>query len=204
MDDACGIALEDRFGRGHRLRRAAAHDRQRALFGTRLPAGHGRVEHQQIARCSLVREAAGDGGGDGGVVGEQRAGAHRGKGAIGAQRHLLQVRVVADAGEHRIGALGCIGGRTRDAAAVLFRPGIRLCAGAIVDGDLVSGAHQVARHRGAHHAHADECDLHGRRIEICAAGRQRCRRSSRASATCFRLRRRFDGKRLCIWRRHVP
>ena len=61
------------------------------------------------------------------------------EGAVGAERHLAQVVVVADAGEDDV----CIcaaaaAGVRRERAAVFGDPGLGLGAGAVVDGDVVA------------------------------------------------------------------
>ena len=82
--------------------------------------------------------------------------------AVGADRHLAQVVVVADAGEDDLLAFGGLLRRARDRAAVLGRPLFRLGGGAVVDGDVVALALEMAGHRIAHDPEPQERHLRHR------------------------------------------
>jgi hypothetical protein len=86
---------------------------------------------------------------------------HAGKGAIGAQHHAAQVIIVADAGEHDLRAGSRLARRGGTLAAVLLDPLLGFLRGAIEHRDLMAGARQVARHRIAHHAQAEEGNAMG-------------------------------------------
>ena len=59
------------------------------------------------------------------------------EGALGAERDVAQVVVVADAAEHEVLVLGGVGRRRRGLAAVFLDPGLGLGAVAVVDGEIV-------------------------------------------------------------------
>ena len=63
---------------------------------------------------------------------------HGREGALGAERDLAQVVVVADAAEHEVGVLGGVRRRRRGLAAVLLDPGLGLGGVAVVDGEVVA------------------------------------------------------------------
>ena len=124
LGQLAGAALAragDGFGKrhGHGLSRvksrsvAATHDREQAVLGTRLTTryrGVDKVQAQVFGRAiQLTRHA----GRRRGVVHKDRAGRHAGKGAVGAQRHLAQVGVVAHTAKHKFRATrrfqGCFG-----------------------------------------------------------------------------------------------
>ena len=87
----------------------------------------------------------------------------RGKGAVGAERDLAQVVVIADAAHHEILALGGLFRGPGALAAVLGDPFVGLGAGAVIDGDVVAAlVLQMPRHRIAHHAEAQKRHLRHR------------------------------------------
>ncbi len=83
--------------------------------------------------------------------------------AVGAQKHGLDILVAPDAGDDRIGPFGPGGGRGHaDCTAFIGGdPGFRALVAAIVDDDLMPGFGQMARHRAAHRAEAEETDTLG-------------------------------------------
>src|SRR4029079_4841443 len=95
---------------------------------------------------------------------------HAGESAIGADRDRAQVIIVADATHHEILAFG--GGLRRCAglAAEFIGPFLRLCAGPVVNGDLVATLfHQMSRHGEAHYAETEKSDFsHMRYLEVFA------------------------------------
>ena len=93
------------------------------------------------------------------MVDEDRARRHAGERAVRAQHHAAQVVVVADAGEHDLGACDGFTRRGGMAAAKFRCPGLRLGGRAVIDGDVVAGARQMAGHGQAHDAQAEECDF---------------------------------------------
>jgi len=92
------------------------------------------------------------------MIDEQRALAHRPEGAVAAERHLCEIVVVADAGQHDIGVLCRLGGRRRRRAAMGSDPGIGLGTGAVIDGEGMPRLDEMPRHRSAHDAGTDESD----------------------------------------------
>ena len=129
-----------------------------------LAAGHWRVHklQAQVARCSA--EFARDGGRGRGVVHKHGAFAHAGKSAVGAQGDAAQIVVIADATKHDVslrrrftrGAGMVMGPAHTGGSAKLGHPGLGLGAAAVVDGDAVTGARQVASHGVAHDAQAQK------------------------------------------------
>ena len=82
------------------------------------------------------------------------------KRALGAGRDLAHVIVVADAHEDDVGALGRRGGVGRLAPPWSFDPGRGLGGGPVIDRDLMPGLGEMPRHRIAHHAQSEKCQLH--------------------------------------------
>ena len=98
------------------------------------------------------------------MVDENLALAHAGEGAIGAERDLAQVVVVADASHDEVLALG--GGLRGSGgfAAILLDPGVGLGGGAVVDRHLVAAfVLEMPGHGVAHHAQAQKRHLCHRR-----------------------------------------
>ena len=79
---------------------------------------------------------------------------------FGAGRDLAHVVVVADAHEDDVGALAASAGVSREAAAMLLGPGLRLGGGAVIDRDLVAVLGEMPRHRIAHDAQTQKRQLH--------------------------------------------
>src|SRR5262249_40950764 len=96
----------------------------------------------------------------GGVVDEDRALLHAGKGAVRAQGHLAQVVVVADAAHHELLALRGFARGRRARPAVFLHPGLRLRGGAVVDRDLVPTlVLEMPGHRITHDPEAEKRDF---------------------------------------------
>ena len=96
-----------------------------------------------------------------GVVDENRALAHGGKGTILGNGYGTKVVIIADAGKDDVLALCRFGGRAGRVSAMLGNPGLGLGIGAIVDRDLVATlVAKMARHRIAHDAKAQKCNFH--------------------------------------------
>ncbi len=108
-----GIGVDHRFGLGVIGLGAAAHHRKRAVFGPRLPARDRRVDEAEAEFGGLGRQLARHLGRDGGVIDEDRALGHAGKGAIRPEADRAQVIVIADTGHHESGTLRRLGGRGR-------------------------------------------------------------------------------------------
>ena len=100
------------------------------------------------------------------MVHVERAGLHAGEGAVFTQHHAAQVVVIAHAREHDVGVLGGLTRSEGQAVATggglafdLGQPAFCLGRGAVVHADCMSGLRQMACHRIAHHAQAQEGDL---------------------------------------------
>ena len=79
--------------------------------------------------------------------------------AAGAEIHLPHVVREADDGDDRVAACGAFADAAADGRAVRPQP-LGLFARAVVHKHLMSGLEQIARHRRAHDAGADESDFH--------------------------------------------
>src|SRR5690606_38038410 len=93
------VALDARLGPVVRTLVTADHDREDAVLGAGLSAGNRRIETADPPRLPRLVEFARHVGGSGGVIDEYRAFLHAGEGAVGTERHLSQIVVVAHAGE---------------------------------------------------------------------------------------------------------
>ena len=139
---------------------AAAHHGEHAVLGAGLAARNRRVDEVEAALLRFGMKLARDLGRGRGVVDHDRALARAGEDAVLAEHHFAQIVVVADAGHDEILALGRLFRGRRAFAAVLRDPFFGLGGGAVVDRDLVAAfGLEMPRHRVAHHAEPDECDL---------------------------------------------
>src|SRR3546814_1061157 len=77
------------------------------------------MEAEEPEPLGLDRKLARDARGDGGVVDEQCALPHRLKRAVAAERHLPEIIVIADAGQHDIGVPRGLGGGRCGGSAML-------------------------------------------------------------------------------------
>jgi hypothetical protein len=94
------------------------------------------------------------------VVDEDRTLGHFLKRSVRSQRDFAQVRIVAHAAEHDLGALGGLGRRLRRPAIVLGNPRVGLGAAAVVHGHVVAApGDEMAGHGETHHAESDECEF---------------------------------------------
>ena len=90
------------------------------------------------------------------MIDEDRAPGHGGEGAFRAGGDRTQVIVIADAGEHDLGALGGPGRGRGRAAAMLGDKVFGLRRGAIVHADVMPLGREMAGHRETHHAKTNE------------------------------------------------
>ena len=157
-----GIGGDDWFGAVVIRLRAAAHDRKHAVFRPGLTAGDGGVDKADAAVAGHARKLAGDGGGDGGVIGKDGAGRHAREGAVIAKADRAEVVIIADAGHDERGPLCGLGGRRGGAAGMALYPAEGLFGRTVVDRDLMPLGGQMPRHRKAHHAQAKKCHLRHR------------------------------------------
>src|SRR6185503_10463117 len=138
-------------------------------------AGNGGVEKGEALLLGLGGKLAGNVRRSRRVVDEHRALAHAGKGAVGPERHLPEVVVIADAGKDDVLAGRRLARRRRGFAASVGDPFLRLGRGAIIYRHLVTFGLEVTGHRKAHDAQTEKCCLdHDRLAEpeaLIAAGR---------------------------------
>ena len=151
--------VDDRLGAAVIGFVAAHHHGQHAILGSSLPAGDRRVEEAHTAFLGCGIDFAGDNGGIGGVVDENRAFRHAGERAVLAIDDRTQIVVGANAGEDHLRALGG-GGRGRSGAAPVDLGPLRgLGLGPVVDGDLMARLREMPRHPEPHHAEPEKRHL---------------------------------------------
>ena len=163
VDHGLRVAPQHGLGLGEVLGVAADHERELAVLGAGLAAGHRRVEEADAALLGGRVELARDRGRGGGVIHKHRAGLHAGERAVRSERHGFHVLVVPHAHHHEARALGGFARRGRGLATVLFSPLLGLGGGAVEHGDDVALGREVPGHGEAHHAKAKERDGEGRR-----------------------------------------
>ena len=100
-----GIGVDNRLGAVIGALVAAAHDTQLAVLGPCLPAGDRRVNKADLLGICHGVQLAGDFGGYGGVIHEDRACRQACERPVIAQTDRAQVVVIADAGHYEISAL---------------------------------------------------------------------------------------------------
>ena len=159
MDDACGIGLHHDFRCGHGRLCTTAHDRQSAILGPRLSAGHWCIHAMDAPAFAFHEQLPGDPRGNGGVIDEQASRLHRAERAFAAQRHLAQVVISANATDYDLRLLRRFGRAGRDGPAIGFGPAFGFANGAVVNGQVVSGLGQMSCNRAAHDAQADKRDV---------------------------------------------
>ena len=164
--DGLRVGHRDRAHPFHIGLGAAAHDGEAAFLGARLSTRDRGIDEVQAMRTGRRIQLAADLGRGRGVVHVERAGLHADKGAVFAQHHAAQVVVIAHAREHDVGVLrGLTRGKGQTVAtggSVAFdlgQPAFCFGRGAVVHADRMSGLCQMACHRIAHHAQAQEGDL---------------------------------------------
>ena len=91
------------------------------------------------------------------MIDENRAFVHPGEGPVGTGADGPQVIVIAHTGHHEVSAFSSFSRGRGHLATMLFHPGFSLGGGAVIDGNGVPFGLQVAGHRIAHHAQAQEC-----------------------------------------------
>ena len=97
------------------------------------------------------------------MVDEDRALAHAGETAVGAERDFAQVVVIANAAHDEVLAGRGFLRRLGRLAAVLRDPFLGLGEGAVIDRHLVAAfGLEMAGHRVAHDAQAQKCNLRHR------------------------------------------
>ena len=98
-----------------------------------------------------------------------RLGGQRGGRAAVAEQGLRRLRAVGDHEHERIGVLGRGGRRARGARTELVRGRAGPLRVDVEDGELEPGRGEVARHRAAHGAEADEAEALHRRSQPSSA-----------------------------------
>ncbi len=138
--DGAPVVGEHVLGLRRSRRLAADHDRQLAVLGARLAAGHRRIEESDAAACRRRVDLARDLGRRGRVVDEDRARrasprARRSPSATARTSSSLPTHIMTMSAS-RAASAGVAAAR----AAVLRDPARRLRRRAVVDGDGVAGA----------------------------------------------------------------
>jgi hypothetical protein len=191
-----------RVGRDHflgareRLSIAAAHHRERAIFGAGLAARDRGVNEVEAAFFRLGVKFARDCSRSSRVIDQNGALLHAGESALRAQHHLAQIIVIADASHDEVLAFCTLFRCWRSLAAILCDPLVGLGGRAIVDSDVVPAfVLEVPRHRVTHDAKPEKrhlrhcaCSLRARcrcaiRPGLCAANRARVNRYRRRTRT---------------------
>ena len=134
----------------------ATHDRQLAVFGTLLAAGHRRIDKIGLAIPAGGIQLPSHGGAGGGVIYQQGAIAESFEHAARAQSDLAQVIVIAHANKHHGGTCSGLGGGVSGTAIEVPGPLVGAAGGAVVDGHGQPGFGQVAGHGIAHGAQPDK------------------------------------------------
>ena len=156
---AC-VGRDHLFGLREGLGVAAAHHREHAVLGAGLAAGDRRIDEVEAALFRFGVQFPRNRSRCRGVVDHDRAFAHACEHAVGTEHDFAQIVVIADAGHHEVLARGCRLRRRRAFAAVLRDPFFGFGRGAVVHRDLVAALGlEMPRHREAHHAKSDKCDL---------------------------------------------
>ena len=127
-----GIRRDHLLGAAIGVGIAAAHHGQHAVLGPGLAAGDGSVDEVEAALLRLGMELARDLGRSRGVVNEHRALVHAVERAVGPERDLAQIVIIADAAHDEVLARGGRFGRRRAEAAVPSDPLFRLGRGTVV------------------------------------------------------------------------
>ena len=135
---------------------APAHHGQHSILRSSLSTGHRCIDEVQMVGGCGRGELACDGCRCSGVVHEDRVGGHASESTIGTQGHTAQVVVIADAGENNRSALRGFAGGLGDLTVMLVRPDLRSGSCPVIDGDMMPCGSQVASHRPAHGAQAQE------------------------------------------------
>jgi threonine dehydratase len=164
MNYPSAIGGHDRAGTLYRLGGSAAHNRELAILGPGLTAGNRCIDCRETIFGGIGGKVAGHLGGNCGVIDKQCALCYGGKCAVLALYHLLNVLIIADAGDDDVSAFGCECRSFRDLGRMAKFALRRLPAGsfgvrAVVSGDVMPSAEQVPCHRPAHYAKPDKGDL---------------------------------------------
>ena len=166
---------------------AAAHHGQRAVLRAGLPAGHRRIDEGHALRLRLGVQFARNGRRGGRVVDEDRALLHARERAVWSEHDGAQIVVVADAGENEIAIRHRLARRRRGCAAVFRNPVPRLRRRAVIDRQVVTALGlQMARHRKAHDAQPEKCDLRHAASPVACGVRSHCMIDARRQARFWR------------------
>ena len=155
--DHAGIGVDDGAGLFEGCLIAADHDRQNAVLGTGLAAGHRRIEKTAALGGAGSCEFPGHFSGCRGVVDQDGAILDAVQNAVRAKRDRAQVVIIAHAGEDEIGALGSFRRCVAGGAAELLGPLVRLLRRAVVNPHFVAALGlEMPCHGVAHYAKSDE------------------------------------------------
>ena len=160
-----GVGIEHGLGSVEDGLLAAAHDAELPIHRACLAAGHRCIDEADALVFRLLMDFTRHRRRRGRVVDEDRAFLHAGENPVVAIDHRAHIVVVADAHHDEVAVLGCLARRRRVLAAVFFRPLLGLRRGAVVHRDIVAAfLEQVAGHRVAHDAQAEERDFRHRYV----------------------------------------
>src|SRR5579859_626277 len=158
MDD--GLAHLRQIGAGlfHRGIRPADHEGERAGSGPAGAARYRRVDHGEATVARRRPDRTGGIDVDGRAVDQQRTGLGRGEDALRVEVGAAHMRAGRQHGDDHLGIGDRLGGRGRGDAAG-GGEGLDRGLSHVEAGDLMPGLDQVLRHRAAHVAEADKCNL---------------------------------------------
>ena len=134
---------------------AADHDGQRGVLGAGLAAGHRGVQDPESPLLRLLRQLGGDIGADGGEVDDQRAGLGVVEHAPVAGQYLTDMGRVGHHHGDDVGLTDRVGDRAAPFPPAAMSSSILAWLRLYAD-DVEPGGHQMAGHRAAHDAQADE------------------------------------------------
>ena len=154
MDDALAHGLQHRLGRCEGLRRAAAHEGQRARARSARAPRNGGVERQQSPRARQSVRGARAFHVDGGGIDQQRA---RLRGAGDLLPHCAHMLAGGQHGDDDLRLAHAIKGAVRPFQTARQRRLAR-ARRKIESPHAASRAHEIERHGQAHIAEPDECD----------------------------------------------
>ena len=155
----------------------ADHDREGACLCAVDSAADWRVNHVDALFGQALRYRAGHGGGYGAHVDDDRARGRTLDHAVGAGDDVLHVWGIGDAGDDDLAAAGRVFGRSGRGCARVGQ-GFHAGRGAVPDGDLVAGLHEVHAHGSTYQSQTNEADSGHAEV----SWKRRCRYGRRESA----------------------
>ena len=133
------------------------------------------------------------------MVDEDRARSERGERAVRSKRHGAQIVVIADTGEHELGAVGRFGRGACGVAAEPREESVRFGAAAVEHHEVMAPAGgEMAGHGKAHHPEADKGDFAHDAISPASSFRRKpeSRATGTEPASLDTGLRRYDGAKV--------